>query len=92
MFYVRPKKSVLSKIATFCCVWIKIGESLTRERMVKMKISIKVLLKGGLRNQSALEPSFLEIGAKMATPQEESRTKKQKSAIKPVFLKNPPDL
>ena len=34
--YFRPQKSVLSKIAIFCCFWAKIGGSLTRERLVKM--------------------------------------------------------
>ena len=39
--YFRPQKSVLSKIAIFCCFWAKIGGSLTRERLVKMIFFIK---------------------------------------------------
>ena len=42
--YFRPQKSILSKIAIFCCFWAKIEGSLTRERLVEMK---------GLRAESA---------------------------------------
>ena len=40
MFHVGPPKSVLSKLAVFCCFWAKIGGSLTRERLVKMNFFI----------------------------------------------------
>ena len=39
--YFRPKKSVLSKIATFGCFWGQMGGSLTWERLVKIIFLIK---------------------------------------------------
>ena len=40
--YFRPQKSVLSKIAIFCCFWAKIGRgSLTREWLVEMNFFLK---------------------------------------------------